>query len=382
MGIPPKIPADVLDELQSLTGLPSSTVVVLYERFRALAPQGFMSYVCFKKSLGLMALLDNSFLPERLFKAFDFRGDGVLDFVEWCAGLGIMMKGSEDERLEFSFRILRSPGKGVLRRGNSLTGPMWKGLEDQAAAHNKRSTWSAVYGAGKTNRKASRLPMGVFPPARHLQQVTTATLVPAPLVPAPLVPAPLAPAPLVPAPLVPAPLVPVPLVPAPLVPAPLVPAPLVPATMVGAPIGHNAGLEPREISSREETSPLLLVPPSSCEPVEAGLDAGLGDRLLLPPPSLAATGPAVTGSLKTPSPAVVDSSRAGSRGWVTYLLATDPTDPSNVITLSEFRHIVRSLEKTRSQLTTETSTEHIPDHVIDEIFNKACNQENVLRLEK
>lgn len=105
--IPSDPPKRLLLEIQRLTHLDPATGALLYKRFKRLAPYGFMTYTRFKSSLGLLALLDDSFICKRLFKAFDWLNDTLLDFLEWGSAIAIMMSGTADQRLALSYRILK-----------------------------------------------------------------------------------------------------------------------------------------------------------------------------------------------------------------------------------------------------------------------------------
>lgn len=98
-----------LVELQKTTRLNSKELRELYTRFRRIAPQGELDVQGFRATLGMLGMLDDTFLADRMFKAFDTNGDGNLDFPEFAAALGVMTRGTDDEKLDLSFRIL-NPG--------------------------------------------------------------------------------------------------------------------------------------------------------------------------------------------------------------------------------------------------------------------------------
>ncbi|CEL92023.1 unnamed protein product [Vitrella brassicaformis CCMP3155] len=83
-------------------------IQALYARFRRICPTGHMSKARFRETLGYLGMLDDPFLPDSMFEAFDQNNDGELDFFEFVTSLGIMIRGSEDEKLELSFRILNA----------------------------------------------------------------------------------------------------------------------------------------------------------------------------------------------------------------------------------------------------------------------------------
>jgi len=58
---------------------------------------------------------NKGFITE-LFRAMDTNGDGVVNFVELCAGLSVMLKGTTKEKLGLSFQIYDKENKGKLKK--------------------------------------------------------------------------------------------------------------------------------------------------------------------------------------------------------------------------------------------------------------------------
>jgi len=88
----------------------------LAARFGNIAEGPFMSFNLFQKSLGLLgANPSDPYLAERLFAAFDIDRDGRLSRAEYVASLAIMLRGSEDSRLDFSFKIFDASNCGEVR---------------------------------------------------------------------------------------------------------------------------------------------------------------------------------------------------------------------------------------------------------------------------
>lgn len=79
-GLPKHLPADVLHAVQNSTKLTHKEVTSLYERFRQLAPSGEMSLIVFRGTMGMLGMLDDSFLSHRMFSAFDANKDGRVSF--------------------------------------------------------------------------------------------------------------------------------------------------------------------------------------------------------------------------------------------------------------------------------------------------------------
>ncbi|CAE7467355.1 unnamed protein product [Symbiodinium natans] len=86
----------------------------LYARFRRLAPSGYLLQQQFQQTMGVMGLTDDHFLVDRMFQVFDTDHDGKLSFIEFASALAIMIRGTEDEKLAFSFKIVGGKeGSGV-----------------------------------------------------------------------------------------------------------------------------------------------------------------------------------------------------------------------------------------------------------------------------
>lgn len=94
------------------TKLKPDEVKALYARFRRLAPSGYLLPDQFKQTLGVIGLTDDPFLPNRLFKVFDTDQDGRLSFFEFASSLAVMIRGTEDEKLQLSFEMCAG-GKGA-----------------------------------------------------------------------------------------------------------------------------------------------------------------------------------------------------------------------------------------------------------------------------
>eukprot|EP00928_Gymnodinium_smaydae_P023640 TRINITY_DN19433_c0_g1_i1.p1 TRINITY_DN19433_c0_g1~~TRINITY_DN19433_c0_g1_i1.p1 ORF type:complete len:806 (+),score=184.75 TRINITY_DN19433_c0_g1_i1:62-2479(+) len=113
--LPEVIPQAFLKDLLETTRLKSQEVLALYARFRRLAPGGFLYPEQFKQAMGLLGLMEDVFLPERMFMAFDRNSDGQLDFAEFATSLAVMLRGTEDEKLRLSFEMIagRPDAKGI-----------------------------------------------------------------------------------------------------------------------------------------------------------------------------------------------------------------------------------------------------------------------------
>lgn len=104
-GLPKTIRKEWLEELTLGTKLSHTEVKALYARFRRLAPTGYMLPDQFLQTMGVLGLSDDHFFPDRMFQVFNTSGDGKLTFKEFAAALAVMIRGTEDEKLELSFEM-------------------------------------------------------------------------------------------------------------------------------------------------------------------------------------------------------------------------------------------------------------------------------------
>lgn len=103
--LPKTIKREALEELTLKTKLKPAEVKALYRRFRLLAPSGYMLPDQFRETMGVLGLTDDPFLPDRMFIVFDADQDGKLSFFEFASSLAVMIRGTEDEKLQLSFEM-------------------------------------------------------------------------------------------------------------------------------------------------------------------------------------------------------------------------------------------------------------------------------------
>ncbi|ORM40840.1 26S proteasome non-ATPase regulatory subunit 14 -like protein [Babesia sp. Xinjiang] len=104
-GLPVRVPVEYFIELKKFLDCSSADIKGIYERFRHVAPSGFLPLRKFQESLGLLGTL-GKLLAENLFFAFDRDADGYLDFAEYARAVLTMLDGSDKSRRELSYRIL------------------------------------------------------------------------------------------------------------------------------------------------------------------------------------------------------------------------------------------------------------------------------------
>eukprot|EP00927_Polykrikos_kofoidii_P058379 TRINITY_DN5285_c0_g2_i2.p1 TRINITY_DN5285_c0_g2~~TRINITY_DN5285_c0_g2_i2.p1 ORF type:complete len:887 (+),score=125.48 TRINITY_DN5285_c0_g2_i2:104-2662(+) len=111
--LPKRIRRDVLEDLTIRTKLTQDEVKALYARYRRLAPNGHLLPEQFKQTMGMIGLTDDAFLPDRMFQVFDIDKDGRVSFVEFATSLAVMIRGTEDEKLKFSFDMTCGTADGI-----------------------------------------------------------------------------------------------------------------------------------------------------------------------------------------------------------------------------------------------------------------------------
>ncbi|XP_026194326.1 uncharacterized protein LOC34622224 [Cyclospora cayetanensis] len=111
--LPARVPLEMQQEIERTTLLTSKEIQGLYDRYRKYAPNGRLLFSRFCDTLGVLGMLDDTMIAERMFRAFDQNKDGELSFTEFATALGIMMRGKDDEKLDLSFKILNPTYSGT-----------------------------------------------------------------------------------------------------------------------------------------------------------------------------------------------------------------------------------------------------------------------------
>lgn len=73
--LPRAIPLEMQKAVIEQTNMTITEVNSLYLRYRQLAPNGEMSFMKFRNTMGMLGMLDDLFLPHRMFCAFDANED-------------------------------------------------------------------------------------------------------------------------------------------------------------------------------------------------------------------------------------------------------------------------------------------------------------------
>lgn len=77
-------------------------ILALYDQYCSLStyeiPGGGIEKKTFAQSLGPLGV-ERNLIIERIFNFFDQNSDGIIDFVEFTAGLSVLSKGHLDEKI-------------------------------------------------------------------------------------------------------------------------------------------------------------------------------------------------------------------------------------------------------------------------------------------
>ncbi|XP_031179476.1 guanylyl cyclase-activating protein 2-like [Sander lucioperca] len=90
----------------------------LYRKFASECPSGNLHLHEFKRIFGVNSnsTEEESAYMEHLFQAFDTNKDGHIDFMEYVAGLHLVLRGKLEDKLRWSFKVYDRDGNGCLDR--------------------------------------------------------------------------------------------------------------------------------------------------------------------------------------------------------------------------------------------------------------------------
>jgi len=102
-------------------------LIVLHENFHKAAqasPQDGTSVINKEQFQAILQsaniqTANQGFLDE-LFNAFDKNNDGTVNFIEFCTGLSVMLKGTSEEKLKLSFEIYDQDKSGKISQSEMM----------------------------------------------------------------------------------------------------------------------------------------------------------------------------------------------------------------------------------------------------------------------
>jgi len=105
LGLKRRLNKQELAELATVTRLNETEVKALYARFRRVtSPDTVMTFQQFRTTLGIIGESSGTWLPEAMFRVF-CAGEKKLTYDRFIRSLAIMLRGTEDEKLELSFKM-------------------------------------------------------------------------------------------------------------------------------------------------------------------------------------------------------------------------------------------------------------------------------------
>ncbi|XP_062575207.1 hippocalcin-like protein 1 [Saccostrea cucullata] len=112
-----KLAPKTLAELRDQTNFTVEELNEWYKEFRSSWPKGALTVDEFKKAYStFFPLGDASEFAKHVFRVFDQNDDGLLDFREFVCGFSVVLRGSVDDKLSFSFQIYDINGNGFITR--------------------------------------------------------------------------------------------------------------------------------------------------------------------------------------------------------------------------------------------------------------------------
>lgn len=102
-----KLAPRTLAELRNQTNFSVEELQEWYKEFKASWPKGFLTEDEFKGVYSnIFPLGDATEFARHVFRVFDQNKDGLLDFREFMCGFSVVLLGSLEEKLKFSFNII------------------------------------------------------------------------------------------------------------------------------------------------------------------------------------------------------------------------------------------------------------------------------------
>lgn len=112
-----KLAPKTLAELRNQTNFTVEELQEWYKEFKASWPKGSLTEDEFKGMYSsIFPLGDATEFARHVFRVFDKNNDGLLDFREFMCGFSVVLRGSLEEKLKFSFNIYDIDGNGFITR--------------------------------------------------------------------------------------------------------------------------------------------------------------------------------------------------------------------------------------------------------------------------
>ncbi|XP_012304080.1 guanylyl cyclase-activating protein 2 [Aotus nancymaae] len=87
-----------------------------YKKFVMECPSGTLFMHEFKRFFKVTEVEEASQYVEGMFRAFDKNGDNTIDFLEYVAALNLVLRGTLEHKLKWTFKIYDKDGNGCIDR--------------------------------------------------------------------------------------------------------------------------------------------------------------------------------------------------------------------------------------------------------------------------
>ncbi|XP_015282825.1 PREDICTED: guanylyl cyclase-activating protein 3 [Gekko japonicus] len=92
-----------------------------YNKFMKDCPSGQLSLYECKAFLGLHGMNSEAeYYVDQVFNTFDLNKDGFIDFLEFIAGINLIIRGKIDQKLKWYFKLYDADGNGAIEKKELL----------------------------------------------------------------------------------------------------------------------------------------------------------------------------------------------------------------------------------------------------------------------
>ncbi|KAI3354063.1 hypothetical protein L3Q82_018621 [Scortum barcoo] len=100
-----------------------------YTKFMRESPSGLITLFELKTMLEMNGMTEEaSSYVDQVFLTFDMDGDGYIDFVEYIAGISLLLKGEINQKLKWYFKLFDQDGNGKIDKDELET--IFKAIQD------------------------------------------------------------------------------------------------------------------------------------------------------------------------------------------------------------------------------------------------------------
>ncbi|CAJ1065147.1 guanylyl cyclase-activating protein 3 [Xyrichtys novacula] len=100
-----------------------------YTKFMRESPSGLITLFELKTMLEMTNMTEEAHsYVDQVFLTFDMDGDGYIDFVEYIAGISLLLKGEINQKLKWYFKLFDQDGNGKIDKEEMET--IFKAIQD------------------------------------------------------------------------------------------------------------------------------------------------------------------------------------------------------------------------------------------------------------